>query len=113
MEQILTRCEEKKIRLVLDECFIEFLEEAQKYTMVKKVTDYACLFLVQAFTKMYGIPGLRLGYAMTSDAKLREECVGSGAGSRDRSADRKRRTESSENTKQNRGRKNAHGKENA
>ena len=97
MEQILTRCEEKKIRLVLDECFIEFLEEAQKYTMVKKVTDHVCLFLVQAFTKMYGIPGLRLGYAMTSD----------------RSADRERRTESSENTKQNRGRKNAHGKENA
>lgn len=36
MKQILTRCEEKKIRLVLDECFIEFLEEAQKYTMVKR-----------------------------------------------------------------------------
>ena len=121
MEQILTRCEEKKIRLVLDECFIEFLEEAQKYTMVKKVTDHACLFLVQAFTKMYGIPGLRLGYAMTSDGELRERMqqirqpwrVGSGTGSRDRSADRERRTESSENTKQNRGRKNAHGKENA
>ncbi len=29
-------------------------------------------FLVQAFTKMYGIPGLRLGYAMTSDGELRE-----------------------------------------
>jgi len=72
MKQILTRCEEKKIRLVLDECFIEFLEETQKYTMVKKVTDHPSLFLVQAFTKMYGIPGLRLGYAMTSDAKLRE-----------------------------------------
>lgn len=72
MEQILTRCEEKKIRLVLDECFIEFLEEEQKYTMVKKVTDHPSLFLVQAFTKMYGIPGLRLGYAMTSDARLRE-----------------------------------------
>lgn len=40
--------------------------------MVKKVTDHACLFLVQAFTKMYGIPGLRLGYAMTSDGELRE-----------------------------------------
>ena len=123
MKQILTRCEEKKIRLVLDECFIEFLEEAQKYTMVKKVTDHPSLFLVQAFTKMYGIPGLRLGYAMTSDARTCEradaadpsavECVGSGAGSRDRSTDRERRTESSENTKQNRGRKNAHGKENA
>lgn len=61
MEQILTRCEEKKIRLVLDECFIEFLEEAQKYTMVKKVTDHPCLFLVQAFTKMYGIPGIETG----------------------------------------------------
>ena len=56
----------------LMKCFIEFLEETQKYTMVKKVTDHPSLFLVQAFTKMHGIPGLRLGYAMTSDGELRE-----------------------------------------
>ena len=36
------------------------------------MTDHPSLFLVQAFTKMYGIPGLRLGYAMTSDGELRE-----------------------------------------
>ena len=29
LEQILMQCEEKKIRLVLDECFIEFLEEPE------------------------------------------------------------------------------------
>lgn len=72
MEQILTRCEEKKIRLVLDECFIEFLEESEMYTMENKLKDYSCLLLVQAFTKIYGIPGLRLGYAMTSDGELKE-----------------------------------------
>ena len=73
MEQILMRCEEKKIRLVLDECFIEFLEEPEMYTMENKLNDYSCLLLVQAFTKMYGIPGLRLGYAMTSDGELKEK----------------------------------------
>lgn len=73
LEQILMRCEEKKIRLVLDECFIEFLEEPEMYTMENKLNDYSCLLLVQAFTKMYGIPGLRLGYAMTSDGELKEK----------------------------------------
>ena len=72
LEQILMQCEEKKIRLVLDECFIEFLEEPEMYTMENKLKDYSCLLLVQAFTKMYGIPGLRLGYAMTSDGELKE-----------------------------------------
>ncbi len=74
LEQILMQCEEKKIRLVLDECFIEFLEEPEMYTMENKLKDYSCLLLVQAFTKMYGIPGLRLGYAMTSDADLQRAC---------------------------------------
>ena len=72
MEQILTRCVEKKIRLVLDECLLNFWKKRRNIPWWKKVTDYACLFLVQAFTKMYGIPGLRLGYAMTSDGELRE-----------------------------------------
>lgn len=72
MRKILERCERENIRLVLDECFIEFLEEPVKYTMEQKVLQYSCLFLVQAFTKMHGIPGLRLGYGMTSDPEFRE-----------------------------------------
>lgn len=73
MEQILTRCEEKKIRLVLDECFYRISGRNAEIYHGEKGDRSPSPFLVQAFTKMYGIPGLRLGYAMTSDGELKEK----------------------------------------
>ena len=72
LEQILDQCERQKIRLILDECFVEFLDDPAYDAMRENVKKYSCLFLVQAFTKMHGIPGLRLGYGMTSDGRFRE-----------------------------------------
>lgn len=70
--QIAERCREKKIRFVLDECFIEFLSDPAAYSMMRAVEEFPCLFLVRAFTKMYAMPGLRLGYAVSSDGELLE-----------------------------------------
>lgn len=63
-------CEQKGIRLVLDECFISFLEEPEKHTLIRETERFRSLFVVRAFTKIYAVPGLRLGYAVTSDADL-------------------------------------------
>ena len=70
--RIAGRCEEAQIRLVVDECFIDFLSEPSEFTMEKLTERYPCLFVVQAFTKTHAIPGLRLGYGMSSDQKLLE-----------------------------------------
>ena len=70
--RIADRCEEAQIRLVVDECFIDFLSEPSEFTMEKLTERYPCLFVVQAFTKTHAIPGLRLGYGMSSDQKLLE-----------------------------------------
>ena len=70
--KIAERCREKKIRLVLDECFIEFLSDPEAYSMMREVEKFQCLFLVRAFTKMHAMPGLRLGYALSSDEELLE-----------------------------------------
>ncbi|HJC92347.1 MAG TPA: aminotransferase class I/II-fold pyridoxal phosphate-dependent enzyme [Candidatus Mediterraneibacter excrementigallinarum] len=70
--RIADRCEEAQIRLVVDECFIDFLPEPSQFTMEKLTERYPCLFVVQAFTKTHAIPGLRLGYGMSSDQKLLE-----------------------------------------
>ncbi len=70
--EIAAECEEKKIRLVVDECFVEFLEEPQAYTMEKMTERYSSLFILQALTKTCSIPGLRLGYGITSDSALLE-----------------------------------------
>ena len=70
--RIADRCEEKRIRLVVDECFVDFLEDPSGHTMEKLTERYPCLFVVQAFTKIHAVPGLRLGYGITSDTELLE-----------------------------------------
>ena len=70
--RIADRCEAAQIRLVVDECFIDFLLEPSEFTMERMSEQYSCLFVVQAFTKIHAIPGLRLGYGITSDLELLE-----------------------------------------
>ena len=70
--RIADRCEVAQIRLVVDECFIDFLSEPSEFTMERMSEQYSCLFVVQAFTKIHAIPGLRLGYGITSDLELLE-----------------------------------------
>ena len=70
--RIADRCEAARIRLVVDECFIDFLPEPSEFTMERMSDQYSCLFVVQAFTKIHAIPGLRLGYGITSDLELLE-----------------------------------------
>lgn len=71
--QILKRCEEKGILMVLDECFIEFLEESEKQTLIRECQTNQNLIIIQAFTKISAIPGIRLGYGITSNEKLLEK----------------------------------------
>lgn len=66
--EILEICEERKIRLVLDECFLDFTEDAPWIHHEFLVRNHKMLFLLRAFTKMFAIPGVRSGYGICSDA---------------------------------------------
>lgn len=68
--RILDRCKEKNIFLVMDECFLEFVPQALQCTLIKHIKSMKNLFVLKAFTKMYGMPGLRLGYGLCSDKEL-------------------------------------------
>lgn len=70
MKQIIAVCEENGIRLVLDESFIEFVEDRKRDSMISRVQDHTSLFILRSFTKMYGMPGLRLGYGVCRDKEL-------------------------------------------
>ena len=65
-------CEKTGIRMVLDECFTEFLDVPEKYSMIDETEKYRQLFILRAFTKIYAMPGLRLGYGISSDRNLLE-----------------------------------------
>lgn len=70
LNKILKSCREKQIFVVLDECFLEFTEGAFDRSGKRELWEMKNLLILKAFTKMYGMPGLRLGYGMCSDIGL-------------------------------------------
>ncbi|MFA7403329.1 MAG: threonine-phosphate decarboxylase CobD [Pelobacteraceae bacterium] len=68
IEQIHTLCLSAGTFMVLDEAFMDFCEEASSKRMIVH-SDNA--IVLRSMTKFFGIPGLRLGYAI-SNATLAE-----------------------------------------
>lgn len=71
LKKLLEHCQENKILVVLDECFIEFC--SSRDSMLPEIDEYSNLILVRAFTKIYAIPGVRLGYLICSCEDLRNK----------------------------------------
>ena len=72
------RCREFHIPLLVDECFLEFLPDWGKYSLLDALEEFPNLILLKAFTKIYAIPGVRLGYCLTADAALIERLYENG-----------------------------------
>lgn len=70
MERIILRCREKKVLLAVDECFNGLLMQGEQVSLIKKLGEMPNLFLLKAFTKLYAMAGLRLGYGLCSDTEL-------------------------------------------
>lgn len=71
--EILNICNRQGSFLIIDECFLEFCEISQRFTMKQYITNFPNLLILKAFTKLYAMPGVRLGYALTSNQRLLEE----------------------------------------
>ncbi|WP_320987341.1 aminotransferase class I/II-fold pyridoxal phosphate-dependent enzyme, partial [Hungatella sp.] len=63
---------------VVDECFIEFLDEPERFSVMKELQSgrFRRLFILKAFTKLYAMAGLRLGYGISLDRELLEAMDG-------------------------------------
>lgn len=70
--RILARCREMGVLLVLDECFNGFLDDPDARSLRPFLTENPNLVILGAFTKLYGMAGLRLGYCLNSDLGLIE-----------------------------------------
>lgn len=70
LEKIADVCEQRDILLVIDECFLDFVEGQERLTLKRKLKDGRKLFILKAFTKRYAMAGLRLGYGISADAEL-------------------------------------------
>lgn len=70
--KLLAWCQQKNIRLILDESFIDFAESDDAGTLLKSdiLDTYPNLYLVKSISKSYGVPGFRLGILATADTSM-------------------------------------------
>ena len=69
LKKLMEFCEEKGIFLFVDECFIDFCEDCSD-SAVQFIATSPHLIVLNAFTKIFAMPGIRMGYAMTSNNAL-------------------------------------------
>ena len=65
LQQILSYTQEQQIHLFVDECFLDLCEGAE--SLKPYLARNPQLFLLKAFTKSYGMAGIRLGYCLCSN----------------------------------------------
>lgn len=78
VERLVRRCAECGAVLVVDECFLDFLPDRDAWTAKQLLRDAPQLVILKAFTKLYAMAGVRLGYALCGDATLLEKMRGAG-----------------------------------
>ncbi|MCD8348866.1 MAG: aminotransferase class I/II-fold pyridoxal phosphate-dependent enzyme [Lachnospiraceae bacterium] len=68
-------CAKRRLLLVLDESFLDFLSEEDRirtFSGVCVLPKTPQVFVIRSFTKIYALPGLRFGYGLCSDRQLLE-----------------------------------------
>lgn len=78
MARIVEKCRKARVRLIVDECFADFLLDEPAHTLLPQVMRCDMLVVVRAFTKMYAVPGVRLGWCATADRLLLERLHAAG-----------------------------------
>ena len=72
VQRLVRRCADCGAVLVVDECFLDFLPDADGWT-AKPLLESGNLVILKAFTKLYGMAGVRLGYCLCGDEALLEK----------------------------------------
>lgn len=66
VEAVAEKCSQTGTIAVIDECFMDFVDNSQNYSVLPLTGKYPNLVVLRAFTKMYAMAGLRLGYCVCS-----------------------------------------------
>ena len=70
IKELLDYCQQRDAWLVVDECFMDFSEAADEYSSKVFLESHSNLIILKAFTKLFALPGIRLGYALCANKTL-------------------------------------------
>lgn len=74
-QRILEVCRQNDIRVVVDECFLEFCEREEELSLLGKLQNDPHVTVVRAFTKTYAMPGVRLGWLVVTEEALKKKLL--------------------------------------
>jgi len=60
----------EKVPVFVDEAYLWFLEEGAKHSMVSLINEGKDVIIARTFSKIHGMAGLRVGYAVAQEATL-------------------------------------------
>lgn len=66
IESLLLQAKQAGAMVVVDESFMDFISNCQEYTCRPLLKRYDNLVIIHSLTKFYAIPGLRLGFSLTT-----------------------------------------------
>ena len=73
MRQILACCKEHNIFAMIDETYAEFAPDDVSISSVELLKEFENFAILRGISKFFAAPGLRLGYAMTSNLALLDD----------------------------------------
>ena len=68
VEELLVLCKKNDCNVILDEAFYDFVIEYED--MLPLLKKFSNLIVLRSLTKMYSIPGIRLGYVFASEERI-------------------------------------------
>ncbi len=72
LRKLLSFCQEAGVHVMVDETYAEFAPDVEAISAIPLAGEFSCLVVLRGISKFWAAPGLRLGYAVTSDEALRE-----------------------------------------
>lgn len=70
VEELVKKCKETSTFVLVDETYVEFVADVANVSAIPLVKKYNNLIVLRGVSKFFALPGLRLGYACTSNEKL-------------------------------------------
>ncbi len=71
MTRVVRYCQAHQIWLIIDEAFMDFVERDAE-SFMPQLTSEMPVIILRSATKFFAIPGLRLGFAVTKNATLKQ-----------------------------------------
>ncbi len=70
LEDVLEKCKELGVALVVDECFLRLCSISQAISARDYLDRYENLYVVDAYTKLFSIPGVRVGFCLSQPQNI-------------------------------------------